>query len=122
MSKTPSKADLAGWRSKAELFDELVERLAIVEDELERLKRAPGIDPAWREIANELASALRPYTLFKEQRVRDGRIVVETTVPGSTLSSASHALDRLADQVATESYRRDGLRPDWRKQSQRRAA
>jgi hypothetical protein len=105
-------------RAKAALFDELVEELARVEDEVERLRSAPaaggGIDPAWREIANGLASALRPYSLFRDQVVRDGRIIVETRVPGATLSKARDALDRFGRQVALESYRRDGMAPDWR--------
>jgi hypothetical protein len=122
---TTDVTSIAELRAKAGLFDELVEHLAAVEDELEQLRRdnhATGIDPAWREIANDLADALGPYTLFREQRVRDGRIVVETAVPGSTLSAARRALDRLGDQVATESYRRDGLRPDWRDEPETRAA
>jgi len=101
--------ELAELRAKAGLYDELVEQLAEAETELERVRRsggrADGIDPAWRQIANALAGALRPYTLFREQRVIDGRIVVETTVPGSTLHAGREALDRLARQVAIESYR-----------------
>jgi hypothetical protein len=104
--------ELRGLRAKAELYDELVEQLARTEAELDRLRRShcrDGIDPAWREIANALAGALRPYTLFRDQRIRDGRIVVETAVPGSTLTAAREALDRLARQVAVESYRADGV-------------
>lgn len=119
---TNSQGQLAALRSKAALYDELVEQLTVAEDQLERLQRQPGIDPAWREIANDLAGALRPYTLLREQRVRDGRIVVETAVPGSTLSAARRALARLGEQVATESYRRDGMAPDWREGPEARAA
>lgn len=106
------KVDLAGLRAKAALFDELVEQLTVCEDELEQLKTTnsdAGIDPVWREIANDLAGALRPYSMFREQRVVDGRIVVETAVPGSTLRTAREALDRLGRQVAVESYRPSGI-------------
>ena len=104
--------ELRGLRAKAQLYDELVEQLSAVEGELERLRRQhtrDGIDPMWREIARDLAGALRPYTLFKEQRVQAGRIVVESRVPGSTLSAASAALKRLGRQVAIESYRASGI-------------
>jgi hypothetical protein len=67
------------------------------------------VDRLWREIANDLAAALRPYTLFRERRVEDGRIVVDTRVPGPTLKAAREALDRLGRQVAIESYRADGI-------------
>lgn len=119
-------SELRGLRAKAALFDELVEQLARSEDEAERLRvendrlrdelqvareQAPtdGVDAAWREIANELAGALRPYSMFGEQTVEDDRIVVHTRVPGSTLHAASRALDRLARQVAVESYREHGF-------------
>lgn len=114
--------ELGALRSKAALFDELVERLAQAEDEAQRLseeanelrevRRAAardGVDPAWRELANDLAGALRPYSMFREQAVEDGRIVVHTHVAGSTLHAARHALDRLARQVAVESYREHGI-------------
>lgn len=104
--------ELRGLRAKAELYDELVEQLAETEAEVARLRRShcrDGIDPAWQVIAVALAGALRPYTLFREQRIEDGRIVVDTTVPGSTLTAAREALDRLARQVAIESYRADGV-------------
>ncbi len=119
-------SELRGLRAKAALFDELVEQLAKVEDEAERLRaenghlrgelqvareQAPldGVDAAWREIANELAGALRPYSMFREQTVEDDRIVVHTRVPGSTLHAASRPLHRLARQVAVESYREHGF-------------
>jgi len=107
-------SELARLRAKEQLYDELVDRLAVTERELTQLATnrstgAGGVDPAWRQIANDLATALRPYTLFREQRVRDGRIVVETAVPGSTLRQAREALDRLGRQVAVESYRADGI-------------
>ena len=117
-------SELARLRAKEQLYDELVDRLAVSERELAQLttNRSPGagvggVDPAWRQIANDLATALRPYTLFREQRVRDGRIVVETAVPGSTLKRAREALERLGRQVAVESYHADGIpvpedRPD----------
>jgi len=104
--------ELRGLRAKAALYDELVEELADTERQLEQARRSAtrgGVDPAWREIANALAGALRPYTLFREQRVIDGRIVVETAVPGSTLRAGREALDRLARQVAIESYRSSGI-------------
>jgi hypothetical protein len=104
--------ELAGLRAKAQLYDELVEQLAATEHRLARvLERGvpAAVDAAWRAIANDLAAALRPYMLFREQRVRDGRIVVETSVPGPTLTAAREALDRLARQVAVESYRADGI-------------
>lgn len=104
-------SELARLRAKEQLYDELVEQLAAAEQQLKATSgaHAGGLDPAWREIANDLAAALRPYTLFREQRVRDGRIVVETAVPGSTLKRAREALERLGRQVAVESYRADGI-------------
>ena len=101
-------SELRELRAKAQLYDELVEQLTATERDLDRARRSAtrdGIDPAWREIANALAEALRPYSLFREQRVEDGRIVVETRVPGSTLRKASEALELLGRQVAVESYR-----------------
>jgi hypothetical protein len=119
MAKQHSIADARTvrlWRAKADLYDELVEHLASVEDELEKLKEGtppepaePGIDPAWQRIASDLAGALRPYTMFREQTVENGRIVVHVRVPGSTLRRAREALERLGEQVARESRRRDGL-------------
>lgn len=41
--------------------------------------------------------------------MEDGRIVVESRVPGSTLRKASEALEGLGRQVAIESYRADGI-------------
>jgi hypothetical protein len=110
----PSKVstELRGLRAKAELYDELVEQLAATEAEVDRLRRShtrDGIDPAWRELALDLAEALRPYSLFREQRVARGRVVVETRVPGATLSLALRALERLGRQVAVESYRSSGV-------------
>ncbi len=116
--------DLRALRTKAALYDELVERLADAEAELEQVRRShsrDGIDPAWRQIANALAGALRPYTLFREQRVEDGRIVVESRVPGSTLRAGREALDRLARQVAIESYRAHDV-PGGEDEDRRRAA
>lgn len=121
-----SRSDLRVLRSKAALFDELVEQLARAEDEagqltkqvkhlrgeLREVRRAAtrdGVDPAWLDIANELAGALRPYSMFREQAVEDGRIVVHTRVPGPTLHAARKALDRLARQFAVESYREHGI-------------
>lgn len=109
---TKVSTELRGLRAKAALYDELVEQLADAERRLEQMRRSAardGVDPAWREIANDLAGALRPYTLFREQRVIDGRIVVETAVPGSTLRAGREALDRLGRQVAIESYRSSGI-------------
>ena len=86
MAKTPNvdASRLGELRAKAALFDELVEQLAATEDELDGLRREliaarraatrDGIDPAWRSIANDLAGALRPYSMFREQRVEGGRI------------------------------------------------
>lgn len=105
-------SELRGLRAKAACYDELVEQLTSTEADVVRLRRShcrDGIDPAWREIANGLAGALRPYTLFRDQRISDGRIVVETAVPGSTLTAAREALDALARQVALESYRAEGI-------------
>ncbi len=109
---TKVSTELRWLRAKAALYDELVEQLAETERELEQVRRSTardGIDPAWREIANALAGALRPYTLFRDQPVIDGRIVVETAVPGSTLRAAREALHRLGRQVAIESYRASGV-------------
>jgi hypothetical protein len=136
MGKAPNSSGgrLGELRAKAALFDELVEQLAAAEDELERVRRElvatrraaarDGIDPAWREIANDLAGALRPYSLFREQRVEDGRIVVHTRVPGSTLRSAREALERLGRQVAIESYREHGIpvREDQQRAAERTAS
>jgi hypothetical protein len=47
--------------------------------------------------------------LFREQRVIDGWIVVETQVPGATLHKATAALKAYARQVAIESYREHGV-------------
>ncbi len=115
--------ELRGLRAKAALYDELVEQLADTERELEEVRRSAardGIDPAWREIANALAGVLRPYALFREQRVIDGRIVVETAVPASTLRAGGEALHRLGRQVAIESYRSSGI--PVREDADRRAA
>jgi len=79
--------------------------------ELRRAMTRNGVDPEWREIANDVAEALRPYTMFREQVVRDGRIVVITHVPGRTLTKANDALDRLGHQVRIESYREAGMIP-----------
>lgn len=121
---------LGELRAKAGLFDELVEQLAATEDELERVRRElvqtrraaarDGVDPAWRTVANDLAAALRPYSMFREQRVEAGRIVVETRVPGSTLRAAREALERLGRQMAIESYREHGI--PVREDAQRAAA
>ena len=103
---------LAGLRAKAALCDELVEQLAATELQLAELRAsrtAPADDRAWQEIANDLAGGLRPYTLFKEQRLGNGRTVVESRVPGSTLRQAREAIERLGRQVAVESYRADGI-------------
>lgn len=119
MSQPTNIRTLESLRAKAALYDELVERLAQCEDELEETRRdlrarlraatREGIDPRWREIANSLCGALRPYSLFREQRVIDGRIVVETRVPGATLHQATAALKAYARQVAIESYREHGV-------------
>jgi hypothetical protein len=119
MPASDKRDGLYTLRAKAEMFDDLVEDLARAEDRLEQAQRElravrraatrEGIDPAWREIANGLAGALRPYRLFREQRIRDGRIVVETSVPGETLRKAAKALDAYARQVAIESYRESGI-------------
>jgi hypothetical protein len=113
-TRRSSGDSLGELRAKAALFDELVERLAEAEDELEQVRAASpatGIDPAWRAIANDLAGALRPYTMFREQRVEEGRIIIETRVPGGTLTAARAALDLLGSQVATESRRAVGMTP-----------
>jgi len=47
--------------------------------------------------------------MFREQTVEDGRIVVHTRVPGSTLGAAREALELLGRQVAIESYREHGI-------------
>lgn len=122
-------ATIRELRAKAALYDELVEEFARAEDELDRVRaaaRAPrsaavGIDPAWREIANDLAEALRPYGCFGSQSVEEGRIVVHTRVPGATLSKARRALDRLGDQVALESHRKARMAPGWRERDERAA-
>ena len=105
----PVPEDLKGLRARAALYDELVERLAETEAQLDQMVRSggrtDGVDPEWRQIASALAEALRPYTLFREQQIRDGRIVVETAVPGSVLRAGREALGRLGRQVAVESYR-----------------
>lgn len=65
-----------------------------------------------RTIANELATALRPYTMFREQRVEDPhgknpRVVVDITVPGRTLTVADRALTRFASIVFADQHRRN---------------
>ncbi len=116
-------------RAEAGLYDELVQDLARAEDELERVRAdalttsaTAGIDPTWREIANDLAEALRPYGCFGSQSVEDGRIVVHTRVPGATLNTARRALDRLGDQVTLESNRKAGVAPDWHEHGERAEA
>lgn len=109
---TRVNTELGRLRAKEQLYDELVEQLAITERRLAELASSDTDergDPAWRDIANDLAAALRPYTMFREQRVEDGGIIVETRVPGSTLRQAREALERLGRQVAVESYRSDGI-------------
>jgi hypothetical protein len=79
------KGELTLLRSKAALFDELVEQLATAEDALDEVQRElrerrraasrDGVDPAWREIANDLATALRPYTLLSERGRGSVRVV-----------------------------------------------
>jgi len=104
--------ELRELRAKAALYDELVEQLADTERQLEQVRRSfcrDGIDPAWREIANALATALRPYTMSREQPVIDGRIVIETAVLGATLRAAREALERLGRQTAIKSYRSSGI-------------
>jgi hypothetical protein len=69
-----------------------------------------------RTIANELATALRPYTLFREQRVEDPngknpRVVVDITVPGRTLTVADRALSRFASLVFADQHRRNAQQP-----------
>ncbi len=116
--------ELGALRAKAQLYDELVGQLAATERQLAHVRRSQcrdGIDPAWRDIANDLAAALRPYSLFGDQRVQDGRIVVQTSVSPSTLRDALEALERLARQVAIESYRDDGI-PVSEDKLRRRAA
>jgi hypothetical protein len=118
-SPTTRSRAIAHLRAKAALYDELVERLAQAEDAAHRLVRElddarrsatrDGIDPAWRDIANDLAHALRPYSMFGEQVLQEGRLVVHTRVPAATLGAAAAALDRLARQVAEESHRADGI-------------
>lgn len=111
MSSTVN-TELGRLRAKEQLYDELVEQLAATERKLAELASgdaSPRVDPAWRVIANDLAAALRPCTMFREQRVEDGRIIVETRVSGSTLRQAREALERLGRQVAVESYRADGI-------------
>lgn len=69
-----------------------------------------------RTIANELATALRPYTMFREQRVEDPkgknpRVVVDITVPGRALTVADRALTRFASIVFADQHRRDRQQP-----------
>lgn len=59
----------------------------------------------WRAVANDLAGALRPYSLWRDQSIKDGRIVVEVAVPGEQHSKACAALDRLAKHVYLENHR-----------------
>jgi hypothetical protein len=108
-----STKDLTALQARAARHDELAAELAATQQRFDRVLRSggrvDGIDPVWRVIANALAEGLRPYTLFREQRVVDGRIVVDSSVPGSTLRAGREALDLLGRQVAVESYRRDGV-------------
>jgi len=115
MAANPANAPAAAPSGRRRPGQQLVSpELAEARRELRELRRAmtrDGVDPEWREIANDLAQALRPYTMFREQVVRDGRIVVVTHVPGRTLTTANEALDRLARQVRIESYREVGMVP-----------
>ena len=47
--------------------------------------------------------------MLRGQPVEDGRIILETPVQGLVLRFGRDALDRLARQVAVESYRADGV-------------
>lgn len=58
----------------------------------------------WQAVATELAVALRPYTLFREARIVDGRMVVDCAVPGTTLGLARRALDAYADRLFRDSH------------------
>lgn len=78
-----------------------------------------GCDSRWRQIANNLAGALRPYSCFREQRVRDGRIIVETAVPRCTLAAANAALNEFAAQLARESTLKR-TSPRWPTANERR--
>ncbi len=122
MSKTTAIADaptLRLLRAKEALYDELVEQLAQTERRLEqaesKLTARDGVSDeaarVWRAIASELAGALRPYSLFGEVTVEDGRCVIHTRVATATLRDAQQALERLAEEVARESYRSAGMTP-----------
>lgn len=66
MPKTKT-GELARLRVKEQRYDELVQQLAVTKRQLAETRRShcrEGIDPAWREIATDLATALRPYTLL----------------------------------------------------------
>lgn len=69
----------------------------------------------WHEVANDLAAALRPYTMFREQMLKEGRLVVETAVPAVTLSNAHAALERFAEHVYMEQHKRTQERSRLRK-------
>jgi len=63
-----------------------------------------------RTLINLLVGALRPYTLFREQRVvdrdKDPRVVVDVTVPAKTLSNADRALTLYASFLRADQHRR----------------
>ena len=60
----------------------------------------------WRELANQLASELRRYTMVNQHLIEDGQQLCELRVPASLHLSACQALDRLGDMVADESHRK----------------
>ena len=124
MAKTTAIADaptLRRLQAKEALYDELVEQLADTERELEatraelagqrRQLSTHRYEGVWRAITNDLAGALRPYTLFGQMTVEDGRCVIHTRVPPPTLRRAQEALQRLAREVARESYREVEMTP-----------
>ncbi len=112
---------LGELRAKAALFDELVEQLAQTEEELERVRHElvmtrraatrDGIDPAWREIANDLAGALRPYTMLSLRGDADGCVC-----PGNRAEDAADeraARKPLADESRARSSGVRGRSAAW---------
>lgn len=62
------------------------------------------VDGRWREVANQLAGALRRYTMLSEQSVEDGKLVGELKVPGDLHNQAVAALAELGELVFDESH------------------
>lgn len=85
-------SELRELRAKAQLYDELVEQLTVAEQDLDRARRSAtrdGVDPAWREIANALAAALRPYSLLSPTPTAESRLCPAIPVEDGVVDGSS---------------------------------